>query len=100
MRVSRDTITDTELQIGQFVVPLGGTIITNHTTEALYPRVPRELLPKEHVCNFHFSGFLVYSLSSSGFLMHIMVKGNVGTDTMYLMKCVLLEGVWFYPSYL
>jgi len=48
VRVSRDTITDTELQIGQFVVPGGGVVVTNHTTEALYPRVARELLPKEH----------------------------------------------------
>jgi len=24
-------------------------VVTNHTTEALYPRVARELLPKEHV---------------------------------------------------
>jgi len=47
-RVSRDTITDTELQIGQFVVPLGGVVITNHTMEALYPPIPRELLPEEH----------------------------------------------------
>lgn len=47
-RVSRDTITDTELQIGQFVVPEGGVVVTNHTIEAMYPRIPRELLPKEH----------------------------------------------------
>jgi len=55
-RVSRDTITDTELQIGQFVVPLDGVVVANHTMETLYPRVPRESLPREHVRNFRFPG--------------------------------------------
>lgn len=53
VRVSRDTITDTELQIGQFVVPEGGVVVSNHTEEALYPRIARELLPKEHVRLYH-----------------------------------------------
>ncbi|KAF9790260.1 Frag1/DRAM/Sfk1 family-domain-containing protein [Thelephora terrestris] len=48
VRVSRDTITDTELQIGQFVVPEGGVVVANHTVEALYPRIARESLPEEH----------------------------------------------------
>lgn len=48
-RVSRSTITDTELQIGQFVVPRYGKPVTNDTHEARYLRSWKEDLPKEHV---------------------------------------------------
>jgi len=47
-RVSRGSVTDTELQIGQFVLPKHGYVVTNHTDEALYPRCPKEALPKDH----------------------------------------------------
>ena len=48
-RVSRSTITDTELQIGQFVVPKNGHGVTNETVEARYLRSWKEELPVEHV---------------------------------------------------
>ncbi|KAI0926280.1 hypothetical protein AcW1_008492 [Taiwanofungus camphoratus] len=47
-RVSRSTITDTELQIGQFVVPKYGVGVTDDSHEALYLRAWKEELPEEH----------------------------------------------------
>ncbi|KAJ2926820.1 hypothetical protein H1R20_g10260, partial [Candolleomyces eurysporus] len=47
-RVSRGIITDTEMQIGQFVVPKHGTNITDSSQEARYRRVKKEVLPEEH----------------------------------------------------
>ncbi|ESK82818.1 calcofluor white hypersensitive protein [Moniliophthora roreri MCA 2997] len=46
-RVSRSTITDTELQVGQFVLPKYGYSV-NDTWDARYIRVHKESLPKEH----------------------------------------------------
>lgn len=51
-RVSRSTITDTELQIGQFVVPKYGTGVTNDTLAARYLRSWKEEMPEEHVSLF------------------------------------------------
>ena len=48
-RVSRSTITDTELQIGQFILPKHGMAVTNETTEAQYLRAWKEEMPPEHV---------------------------------------------------
>ena len=48
-RVSRSTITDTELQIGQFVVPKHKIGVTNDTLEARYLRSWKEEMPEEHV---------------------------------------------------
>lgn len=51
VRVSRSTITDTELQIGQFVLPKHGTSITNETTEGQYLRAwKEELSPGQVTC--------------------------------------------------
>ncbi|KAJ3556781.1 hypothetical protein NM688_g1829 [Phlebia brevispora] len=47
-RVSRSTITDTELQIGQWIVPKYGVGITNDTEEGRYLRAWKEELPEEH----------------------------------------------------
>ncbi len=49
-RVSRGTITDTELQVGQFLLPRHGTTVVNDTHEARYLRSHKEDLPEEHVC--------------------------------------------------
>ncbi|KAK0495256.1 Frag1/DRAM/Sfk1 family-domain-containing protein [Armillaria luteobubalina] len=47
-RVSRGTITDTELQVGQFLLPRHGTTVVNDTHEARYLRSHKEYLPEEH----------------------------------------------------
>ncbi|KAA1467420.1 hypothetical protein DENSPDRAFT_792681 [Dentipellis sp. KUC8613] len=47
-RVSRSTITDTELQIGQFVVPRYGHRVEKETREDRYLRAWREDLPTDH----------------------------------------------------
>lgn len=48
-RLSRGRITDTELQVGQFVIPRYGTTVQNDTKEARYLRSQKEALPEEHV---------------------------------------------------
>lgn len=48
-RVSRSTITDTELQIGQFQLPKYGHTVTNETEPARYLRAWREEMPVDHV---------------------------------------------------
>lgn len=48
-RVSRSTITDTELQIGQFALPKHGFGVTNETEAARYLRAWKEELPESHV---------------------------------------------------
>jgi hypothetical protein len=42
-------VTDTELQVGQFVVPKHGFGITNDTMEARYLRSDKDDLPPDHV---------------------------------------------------
>jgi len=48
-RLSRGTVTDTELQIGQFVLPRYGYDVTNETEGARYLRSWKEDLPEDHV---------------------------------------------------
>jgi hypothetical protein len=52
-RISRGSVTDTELQVGQFTVPSYGTNTgEGEASEAdRYLRAWREELPKEHVCH-------------------------------------------------
>ena len=52
-RVSRSTITDTELQIGQFVLPRHGTNVTDDSHDARYMRSHKEDLPEEYVSTRH-----------------------------------------------
>ncbi|GJE85586.1 Frag1/DRAM/Sfk1 family-domain-containing protein [Phanerochaete sordida] len=47
-RVSRSTITDTELQIAQFQLPKHGVGVTNDTVGARYLRAWKEEMPEEH----------------------------------------------------
>ncbi|TCD63760.1 hypothetical protein EIP91_004975 [Steccherinum ochraceum] len=47
-RVSHGTLTDTELQIGQFVIPRYGVGITNDTEAGRYLRAWKEELPEDH----------------------------------------------------
>lgn len=48
-RVSRGIVTDTELQIGQFVVPRPGVVVSDDSKDARYMRAFKEELPTEHV---------------------------------------------------
>ncbi|KIK80643.1 hypothetical protein PAXRUDRAFT_36135 [Paxillus rubicundulus Ve08.2h10] len=48
-RVSRGIVTDTELQIGQFVLPKHGTTLVNQTEESRLLRSWKEVLPEVHV---------------------------------------------------
>ena len=54
-RVSRGIVTDTELQVGQFVVPRPGTSIADDSREARYMRSWKEELPEDHVSMLHLS---------------------------------------------
>ncbi|KAF8556174.1 hypothetical protein OG21DRAFT_1409449 [Imleria badia] len=47
-RVSRGIVTDTELQIGQFVLPKHGFVLTNQTEESRIIRAWKEDLPEHH----------------------------------------------------
>ncbi|OCH90334.1 hypothetical protein OBBRIDRAFT_887775 [Obba rivulosa] len=47
-RVSRSTITDTELQIGQFVVPKHSVGVTNDTEPARYLQAWKKEMPEDH----------------------------------------------------
>ena len=78
-RISRGSITDTELQVGQFAVPRYGKT-TGEVSEAdRYLRARREELPKEHVrhnihialsyCGLHAN--VLFARSFSGSPMHI-----------------------------
>ena len=47
--MSRSTITDTELQIGQFVLPKHGFNVTDDSRDARYLRSQKEDVPEEYV---------------------------------------------------
>ncbi|KAJ7773105.1 Frag1/DRAM/Sfk1 family-domain-containing protein [Mycena metata] len=47
-RISRGKVTDTELQIGQFVLPPYGTNVTDESEAARYLRSYKEELPEDH----------------------------------------------------
>jgi hypothetical protein len=66
-RVSRSSITDTELQIGQFIAPKHGHLVTNHTDEALYPRSPQNVLPEEHVSSITLLPYFSFLIRSHEF---------------------------------
>lgn len=48
-RISRSTVTDTEMQVAQFVLPRHGRGVTNDTESARYLRSRKEGLPPQHV---------------------------------------------------
>ncbi len=48
-RVSRGSVTDTELQVAQFVLPKYGTTVVDDSFDARYVRVNKEILSEEHV---------------------------------------------------
>lgn len=60
-RVSRSTITDTELQIGQFVVPKNGAGVQDDSDNARYLRAWKEEIPEVHVSPFHSAAMFARS---------------------------------------
>ena len=56
-RISRGIITDTELQIGQFMLPRHGARVTDESEVARYLRCRKEELPEDHV---GFSSWLLW----------------------------------------
>jgi hypothetical protein len=96
-RVSRGPVTDTELQIGQFVVPPYGTTVVDDSEAARYLRSQKEDLPKDHVSIFLFFRDRVNVLTpeiSSGSPWTIirttpLTKKRVGMHTMSLEhRCI------------
>lgn len=65
-RVSRGIITDTELQIGQFVLPKHGHNTTNDSVEARYLRSRKEDMPEDHASSSLYSSGLRIYLCCSG----------------------------------
>lgn len=57
--MSRGKITDTELQVGQFVVPRFGHNVSDESEEARYMHVHKETLDESHV------SFQIYLIVSS-----------------------------------
>ncbi|KAF7773286.1 hypothetical protein Agabi119p4_5453 [Agaricus bisporus var. burnettii] len=55
-RISRGIITDTEMQIGQFVLPRYGTGIVDDSYSARYSRAFKEQLPVEHWFPMEYHG--------------------------------------------
>ncbi|KAJ7494594.1 Frag1/DRAM/Sfk1 family-domain-containing protein [Mycena galericulata] len=58
-RISRGKVTDTELQIGQFVLPAHGTSVVDDSKEARYLRSYKEDLPEDHwfpMSYYHYNG--------------------------------------------
>ncbi|KAF9523555.1 Frag1/DRAM/Sfk1 family-domain-containing protein [Crepidotus variabilis] len=55
-RLSRGIITDTELQVGQFMTPRHGHNVTDDSYEARYLRSPKEDLPEAHWMPMEYYG--------------------------------------------
>ncbi|KAI6155369.1 Frag1/DRAM/Sfk1 family-domain-containing protein [Pisolithus tinctorius] len=75
-RVSRGIVTDTELQIGQFVVPKHGFNLVNQTEESRLLRGWKEELPEDHVCNLIRPTSLKYLQTVSGCQWSTMVMSG------------------------
>jgi hypothetical protein len=99
-RISRGSVTDTELQVGQFAIPsyVGSTLGEEEMPEAdRYLRGWKEDFPKEHVRIFYTPPTpLVYSCSlflvgrsapSSGSLMSIMVMRTLVVCGVTITTC-------------
>ena len=80
-RVSRGVVTDTELQIGQFVVPKRGFEPTSQSKESRLSRSWKEGLPEDHVRKpvsasiFPSTLTVVVSVVSNGILRQSATRG-------------------------
>lgn len=97
-RISRGIITDTETQIGQFVVPAPGHTVVDDSEPARYRRSRKEVLPIEHVSLPYtlLSGypheFVISPGSGSQWNTMEMTRKEVSMDTiiMYLERSAFL----------
>ncbi|KAJ6544817.1 Frag1/DRAM/Sfk1 family-domain-containing protein [Mycena vulgaris] len=80
-RMSRGKITDTELQIGQFVLPAYGTSVVDESKEARYLRSFKEDLPEHHWFPMEYYEDDARPGSHGG--VHYHVFGNPGTPLYY-----------------
>ena len=96
-RVSRGVVTDTEMQIGQFVVPKHGETTGELSFEDRYLRSYRDYLPLEHVrlrASPYHTHTLAYSRLCSGSPTSITATstkaGRTSTSIMSLIRYVRL----------
>ncbi|KAJ7104300.1 Frag1/DRAM/Sfk1 family-domain-containing protein [Mycena belliarum] len=85
-RMSRGSITDTELQIGRFVLPPYGTTVVDESEEARYLRSFKEDLPEDHWFTMDY-----YEDRDQGKHggVHYHVFGNPGTPLYYKIPAPL-----------
>jgi hypothetical protein len=69
-------VTDTELQIAQFVLPRHGFGVTNETVEARTLRAFKEELPEDHVSHGRATAMWTLSHICSGSQWNTMVEGK------------------------
>jgi hypothetical protein len=103
-RISRGIITDTETQIGQFVVPAPGHNVVDDSDPARYRRSRKEILPVEHVsplirCSECQNPRLMSAHSGSQWNTMEMQKKEASMDTitMYLERSAFLPSLYL-PS--
>ncbi|KAF7374974.1 Protein cwh43 [Mycena sanguinolenta] len=70
-RISRGKVTDTELQIGQFVVPPYGTTVVEDSKEARYLRSAKEDLPEDHWFTMDYYDYHPNNVKKSGHHYHV-----------------------------
>ncbi|KZP00656.1 hypothetical protein CALVIDRAFT_475938 [Calocera viscosa TUFC12733] len=69
-RVARSTITDTELQVGRFIVPRHGTQVVNAPHEDRYLQVPKEWVPESWRFPAKYEG-----AGTKGHFYHVFQEG-------------------------
>ncbi|KAF7330483.1 Protein cwh43 [Mycena venus] len=70
-RISRGKVTDTELQIGQFVLPPYGTTVVDESEEARYLRSQKEELPEDHWFTMDYYDYHPNNKQKGGHAYHV-----------------------------
>ncbi|KAJ7274491.1 Frag1/DRAM/Sfk1 family-domain-containing protein [Mycena haematopus] len=70
-RISRGKVTDTELQIGQFVVPPYGTTVVDDSEEARYLRSAKEDLPEDYWFTMDYYDYHPNNQKKGGHAYHV-----------------------------
>ena len=90
-RVSRSTITDTELQIGQFQLPRYGHTVTDDAEESRYLRAWRHEMHDDHVCIGAYVSQCASDTHISGSLCNICPRTAVFAVTS------IMSSTWYVP---